>query len=161
VTILGCIVRELFYLLRLQNDSPMAQTLKLLYKLCGAKPHDVDNLRSRFETLVQYFTQVYVIIDGFEQCSARGPAGFTSETFFYLAKGNVNVMMSSLGSHQNPLIFPGLIALPIPVQSVQRDISTYIDYRLLSDYRFRKITGDLRQEIKDKVLERSFSRYFV
>lgn len=109
--------------------------------------------------MIGYFTQVYIVVDGLEECPTIVPTEMTGH-LFSLAGQNTNVIMSSLAWHTGPFtVAPNAAVLSIDYVEVQKDIATYLDYQLKHDFRFRRTPRQLKKSIKARVLSRSHSRY--
>jgi len=105
-----------------------------------------------------YFTQVYIVVDGVEEC----PGGSSLEVvqkLFGLAGRNVNVLLNSLALWAIFQIAAFPPELRMDLIAVQQDISTYLDHCLATDLRFQNCREEVKKEIKDKVLAISHSRY--
>ena len=168
---LGSLLRQMFLQCRLGDNSPVAQQLKSLHKAASVKPGlgfnfgaEVQKVCAEIRRMAGYFTHVYIIVDGLEEC--QDPFGQDLVVrLSMVVGGNINVMINSLlwPTWHNVLHFVPPNRHPvfwsIDFAAIQEDIGKYLDFRLANDYRFKKSSKRLKSQVRKVLLSLSRSRY--
>jgi hypothetical protein len=103
------------------------------------------------------YTQVFVVIDGLDECQSREPL---LELLADFKSSNVNLFVTSRPEIDIERKFVGCPYMEMERDAVIDDITTYIDFRLDEEHRFRRIRQQLKDEIKSKLLEKADGMYW-
>lgn len=68
IFVLGSVLRQLYSQLRLHDGSPIARKLKKFRASCIGKPDCQPEMIAEITQMAGYFTQVYIVVDGVEEC---------------------------------------------------------------------------------------------
>jgi len=116
----------------------------------------IDSLIFTLELISNQFSQVYVVVDGLDECEKRR---ILLNSFLKLNSRNMNIFVTSRPEKDIERMFRGKTAAEMDKLNIQRDIATHIERRLELDSWFEDINGELKDEIRQKLLAKSDGMY--
>jgi len=153
--ILGSVIRQLVPASTDTNCAHM-KSLKLLRKNNIDKPCEVSELASSIHSISKLYKEVYVIVDGLDECSKPTDVCVAIST---LAHENIKILVTSRPDRDIANSFSAEPTLEIKDAWVNEDIATYIDWRLARDETLVVIKPGLKLDIKNSLVKQSDGMY--
>ena len=148
--ILGSLTRQL-----LTPGSPHFEQLESLRKR-GSPPPDV--LLATLERIASSYGQVYIVLDGLDECARREAL---LEALSTMEMEKLNFFVTSRCEKDIQLAFEGKESLEIDKEHVQIDIVTHIEWMLDNHKNLKRIVPSMKEEIKEKLAEKSAGMYLT
>lgn len=151
-TIFANILRQLLTTSLTEPEESFVEEVKARFK---AKPNFLlSDILSSLEWMSSHFTEVYVIIDGIDECSDR-------ETFCLSIRRLISVANMKLlvaGRPEQDIAasdaFHGKPTLSID-EAIKVDISTHVNWYIESDQKLCRKKEALKQDIENTLIEKS------
>lgn len=112
----------------------------------------LDSFIFSLESVSNVYDQVYVIVDGLDECEKRKPL---LDSLLKLLGKTINVFMTSRPEVDIKKRFRGISTLEMDKEHMQRDIATYVEWKLEHDESFKYFPLDLKSEIAQKLISKS------
>jgi hypothetical protein len=116
----------------------------------GSPP--VDVLLATLKAIASSYTQVYIILDGLDECLNRDPL---LETLSTLETDKLNVLVTSRTEKDIEESFEGKARVGFDQKSVQYDIQTHIGWMLENRKKLKNIKPELKETIRSRLAEKS------
>jgi len=142
--IFGSLARQL-----LTPESQQFGHLKAIRKR-GSPP--VDVVLATLEAITSSYTQVYIVLDGLDECLKRDEL---LEMFSKLGTYKFNIFVTSRPEKDIEKAFEGKPRLGFDQESVQYDIQTHIGWMLENNKKLKNIKAELKETIKSRLAEKS------
>lgn len=114
----------------------------------------LDYLMSYLIRISNVFDDVFLIVDGLDQCQ-----GGNREAFLImledLSNSDMHILACSRLEKDIGDAFSGKSHIEMDQEGVNHDIILYIDSRLNYERRLKKIRSELKHEIREKLLQKS------
>lgn len=153
--ILGSLLKQLIRQAHLATESRQRKVIKNYYdnhrNLRSHSLIDLDVFLSHLLFMVEVFDDVYIIVDGLDECTARDKL---LQLLTVQSPSNMHVFASSRPEKDIEVMFKEYPQLKMDEAGLKLDISKHIDYRLAHDPALKMIKSNLKSEIKDKLLEK-------
>jgi hypothetical protein len=157
--ILGSVLRQL---VEHPNISPRCSEIKALKKFYENNKNGTFQTKTKLESLVSHilavskmFDRVFIIIDGLDECHSRENL---LEMITKLTDG-VHVLVTSRREADIQAKFVSQPALAMKEEAVQADIKAHVEDRLKNGGRLKDLRPVTKEEIKQKLLEKSGGMY--
>jgi hypothetical protein len=156
-TILGSFVKSL---IPASGFSDLDKLKELKEKHKGSSSTvSVDNLESIFEKVTSSIDEVYLVVDGLDECENREELLATLSSLpSYNQSSSINLLVTSRPETDIDNAFSGKPRLQID-HLVRSDISAYISWRLAHDEKLKRIKPDLKREIQEKLEAKGAGMY--
>jgi ATP/maltotriose-dependent transcriptional regulator MalT len=147
-TILGSLVRSL---IPASGFSDLDKLKELKDKYKGSSVVSVDNLKSIFKDVASSINEVYLVVDGLDECENREELLTTLSSLPSCQSSSINLLVTSRPETDIDKAFSGKPRLQID-QLVRADISSYVSWRLTHEEKLKRIKGGLKEEIQEKLV---------
>lgn len=160
--IFGSILKQLLHQTSLTFESSELTPIKEFFKQCKDK---IFRTRSRTEiflshivTISRLFAEVFIIVDGIDECEATGDRLGRKDILYLLrtiSLDKIHIFVSSR-RRQNDIeeAFSGRDSLAMEVGAVMSDIASHIDSRLKDKKGLMNLELPLKQDIKNSLLKK-------
>lgn len=112
---------------------------------------DSEWLKSSIKWIARFFGEIYVIIDGLDECTTREPLLLLLQK---LKLKNGRILFSSRPKGDIMTAFEGRPSLAIDGKN-SMDIATHVNWKLNHDPRLIRIKQSLKKEIEETLIQRS------
>lgn len=152
---LGCLVKQLFPVAQLCTGSSLLENLKSSHQrhkqLHGSGRPSLEEMLLILKQAVSAIGRTYIIVDGLDECVHRE---LMLSIILEIMKTDTNLLITSRSEKEIEKVFLGERNLIVDEECVRADIQAHVTYVLNQDKHFARFDGNLKDEIKDKLLRK-------
>lgn len=153
--LLGSISRQIFPASPMAADPVLMERLGVLYDDYGrGGKATLEPLISALELIADKYDQVYVLIDGLDECKEWKAL---MDHLLKLVTSGLSILVTSRPWNEFAKVFKGesCVEMEMDASEVRKDISTHINYVLNKDNKFVKLDPVFKQEMAEKLREKA------